>query len=145
MGKKAQNLMIALAVIATLFVTVITTSPTDRLNWQLIELMICLFGTGAIITIGLSIAINSPSFYRVQIMEGRLLRSGKLDEETYANSLKNEEAFYKSLIVEYARALEKLVKTNERKGWLLTIAYTMFAMTGFAAIVVVINTFAVQP
>ena len=73
------------------------------------------------------------------------MRSGMLDRKTYEDLLNNEEGFYKSLIEEYARALDKMVRTNEHKGWLLTIAYTTFAIMVLAAIVVVLTTFGPQP
>ena len=145
MGQKAQNLMIALALVTTLLATVAMAYDTDRLHWQLVKFMVHIFGAGAIITIGFCIAVNSPPFYRIHIMEGRLLRSDKLDKKTYINLFKNEEDFYKSLIEEYARDLDKLVATNQRKRWFLTIAYGSFALSVFASIVVVLHAFGLKP
>ena len=73
------------------------------------------------------------------------MRSGKLDKNVYADLLKNGENFYELLTEQYARAIDKLIKINKIKEWFLTIAYGSFVIPVFATIVVVLDTFALQP
>ena len=140
MGKKAQNLMIVLALVTTLLVTVATAYDTDRLNWQLVGVpMTLVFGVGAILTLVLCTLINSPLSYRVRIMGGKLLCCDRLDEKVYKNLIKDEEGFYKSLIKEYEQSIAKLAKTNRYKEWMLAVAYGSFIASVIATILVVVS------
>ena len=126
--KKAQNLMIASALVATLFATVSMAGaaccpPWD--SWRTGAAVAFLVGT--ITTMMLCISVNRPLPQPVPIAGGGLLCCDRLDEKTYGELVEDEEEYYKSRIEEYARVLTKQERINKRKAERLKYAYYAFA------------------
>lgn len=128
--KKAQNLMIASALVATLFVSVPIAGATCCSlpdPWR--ADMVVAFLAGAVVTIALCISVNRPRPQPVPIAGKGLLCHGRLDEKTYEELVEDEEEYYKSRIEEYARVLAKQKRINKRKAKRLKYAYVVFLAT----------------
>lgn len=126
--KKAQNCMVASALVATLLVTTAVAHEAGSLVWgSYVSYIVIAPVTGLLLTIVFCIVVNKTSPHPVPIMGGSLLCRDELDEKMYATLVKNEEGFYKLSIAEYARALVKMEATNKEKAERLRAAYTIFA------------------
>ena len=137
--KKAQNCMVASALVATLLVTAAMAYEAGRLVWDSFVLNAAIASvTGLVLTIVLCMLVNKASPYPVTIMGGRLLCCDNLDEKTYDILVNDEEDFYKLNIAEYARALVKLEDTNKKKAQKLTYAHIAFAASITLALIVVV-------
>ena len=124
--KKAQNLMIASALVATLFATVSMAGATHCPPWDLWYIGALAFLVGTITTMILCISVNRPLPQPVPIAGGGLLCCDRLDEKTYGELVEDEEEYYKSRIEEYARVLTKQERINKRKAERLKYAYYAF-------------------
>lgn len=132
--KKAQNVMIASALLATLFVTVATTQVAQRLwgdSWAYVAIGHLSVVSVAII---LCILVNRASSYAVPISGEKLLCHDELDENVYNDLISNEEEYYKLLIKEYARTLVKMADTSMTKARRLNYAYWALAASVFSYI-----------
>ena len=128
--KKAQNMMIASALVAALFASVSMAGATDwalQDPWWTGVAAAFLVGTGT--AIGLCIWVNVPRPQPVPIAGKKLLCHGRLDEKTYGELVEDEEEYYKSRIEEYARVLVKQKRINKRKAKRLKCAYVVFWVT----------------
>ena len=138
--KKAQNLMIASALIATLFVSVpiagaMCCPPSDP--WR--ADMAVAFLAGTIVTIALCISVNFPGPQPVPIAGKGLLCCDRLDEKMYRELVGDEEEYYKSRVEEYAHVLAKQERINGSKAKRLKCAYVVFSVT--VALVILILLF----
>lgn len=128
--KKAQNMMIASALVAALFASVSMADatccpPPD--SWR--ADMPVAFLAVTVATIALCISVNRPRPQPVPIAGKGLLCHGRLDEKTYEELVGDEEEYYKSRIEEYARVLAKQKRINKRKAKRLKCAYVVFWVT----------------
>ena len=128
--KKAQNLMITSALVATLFASVsiagaMCCPPWD--SWRTGAAVVFLLGT--IATIILCILVNRPRPQPVPIAGGGLLCCDRLDETTYRELVEDEEEYHKSRIEECARGLTEQERINKIKARLLNYAYWTFVAT----------------
>ena len=128
--KKAQNLMIASALVATLFASVSMAGatccpPPD--SWR--ADMPVAFLAVTVATIALCISVNFPRPQPVPIAGKGLLCCDRLDEKTYGELLEDEEEYYKSRIEEYAHALVEQKRINGKKAERLKYAYVVFLVT----------------
>ena len=137
--KKAQNLMIASALVATLFASVsmadATCCPSPD-SWRAV--MPVAFLAGTVATIALCIGVNRPRPQPVPIVGKGLLCCGRLDEKTYGELVEDEEDYYKSRIEEYACVLVEQKRINEKKAERLKCAYVVFSVTVALAIPVLV-------
>ena len=137
--KKAQNLMIASALVATLFVSVPIAGatcypPPDP--WR--ADMAVAFLVGTVVTIALCISVNRPRPQPVPIAGMGLLCRDRLDEKTYRELVEDEEEYYKSRIEEYAHVLPKQKRINKKKAKRLKYAYMVFLVTIISVIPVLL-------
>ena len=125
--KKAQNLMIASALVATLFATVTVASDTGLQLWAFSEWYAAIVPvSGTVVAIWLCVLVNKTSDHRVPIKGGRLLCHGELDEKVYEDLVSGEERYYRLRIEEYALALVEMEGTNKKKARKLDYAYVAF-------------------
>lgn len=126
--KKAQNLMIASALVATLFATVTVARDAGLQFWAFAEWYAAIVPVSStVVAIWLCILVNKASDHRVPIKGGGLLCHGELDEKVYEDLVSGEERYYKLRIEEYALALVKMEGTNSAKARKLNYAYAAFA------------------
>lgn len=125
--KKAQNLMIASALVATLFATVTVAGDAGLQLWALEWYAPIVPVSGTVVAIGLCMRVNRASDHRVPIKGGRLLCHGELDEKVYEDLVSGEERYYRLRIEEYALALVEMESTNKKKARNLDYAYVAFA------------------
>ena len=126
--KKAQNCMVASALVATLLVTTAVAHEAGSLVWgSYVSYIVIAPVTGLLLTIIFCIVVNKTSPHPVPIMGDSLLCRDELDEKMYARLVKSEEDFYKLSIAEYARALVTMEATNKEKAENLKAAYIIFA------------------
>ena len=137
--KKAQNYMVASALVSTLLVT-LATAHVGRPIWDSpVPYLAIVPVAGMLLTIILCILVNRASAYPAPIVGNRLLCHDELDEKTYAELVESEEDFYKQRIEEYARALVKLEDTNKKKASILKIAFAVFAASVASTIIVFVT------
>lgn len=137
--KKAQNLMITSALVATLFTSVYMAGATCCPPWDSWRTVAAVaFLAGMILTIILCILVNRPRSQPVPIAGGGLLCCDRLDEKTYEALVEDEEEYHKSRIEEYARVLTKQERINKRKAKRLKRAYCTFVATIIVAIPVLL-------
>lgn len=128
--KKAQNVLIASALVGTLLFSVATAAAMAGLlreawwTWVMPPFLV-----GTAVTIGLCISVNFPRPHPVPIAGGRLLCCDRLDKETYEELVSDEEEYYKARIEEYGRVLTKQECINGRKARLLICVYVAFWAT----------------
>ena len=128
--KKAQNLMIASALVAALFASLTSAHEAGQLLWGPSGLYMAVVHTaGMVLAIVFCIRANWPASHPVPIAGGGLLRDGSLDEKTYASLILDEKSYHKSRIGEYAQDLIKLEGTNEKKARRLKCAYVSFGVS----------------
>lgn len=126
--KKAQNLMIASALVATLFASVTVTHDSVLQLWGLLGWYIAIVPvSGMVVTILLCMLVNKPSDHRAPIKSEGLLCHDELDEKTYEYLVSDEERYYRLRIKEFALALNKMEVTNKTKASRLVNAYVTFA------------------
>ena len=138
LDKKAQNLMIATALVAALFVALISDGTAGWQNLTPIWLgMAIVLAAGVALTVALCIRVNLPSPQPVPIAGGGLLRRDRLDDKAYEELLAGgEEDYYASRIEEYALALARQEAINKKKsGWLIW-AYVAFAVFPVGAVLI---------
>lgn len=134
--KKAQNVLIASALVGTLLFSVATAAAMADLlreawwTWVMPSVLV-----GTAVTIGLCISVNFPRPHPVPIAGGRLLCCDRLDKETYEELVSDEEEYYKARIEEYGRVLTKQEFINGRKARLLICAYAAFGVTVAIALI----------
>lgn len=131
LDKKAQNLMIATALVAALFSSVAMNGAVRQLQWDSLWLPTTIaFMVGMIVTVVLCVSVNLPRRQPVTIVGGALLCRGRLDNKTYAGLVaEGEEAYYKSRIEEYAQTLTKQERINRKKAKRLLCAYFVFTIS----------------
>lgn len=131
LDKKAQNLMIAAALVAALFASVAMNGAVGQLQWDSLWLTTTIaFMVGMIATIVLCVWVNLPRPQPVAIVGGALLCCDRLDNETYAGLVADgEEDYYKSRIEEYALALTKQEHISGKKAKRLLCAYFVFTIS----------------
>lgn len=137
--KKAQNYMVASALVTTLLVT-LATAHVGRPIWvSPVPYLAIVPVAGMLLTIIFCTLVNRASAHPAPIVGKRLLCHDELDEKTYAELVESEEDFYKHRIGEYARALVKLEDTNKKKAGMLKIALVAFAVSVASTIIVFVT------
>ena len=131
LDKKAQNLMVATALVAALFASItigsVASRPDQDPSWLAAAIA---FMTGMVATIGMCVWVNFPRSQPVLIVGGNLLRNDKLDDEVYEEVVGGgEEEYYKARIEECAQALTKQERINKKKARGLRVAYVAFAVS----------------
>lgn len=138
--KKAQNLMIASALVAALFASATVAHDTcgEPLGLSGAQMAI-VHMSGTIVVIALCILVNKASAYVVPIVGSSLLHRGEIDNGVYEDLVSDEERYYITRIENYAKILVEMKCANKAKGRMLNCAYVAFAATvasfivGFAA------------
>lgn len=134
--KKAQNLMIASALVAALFASATVAGDAFREPLGLSGAQMAVaYMSGMAVAIALCILVNRASAYVVPIVGGSLLRRGRINMKVYKDLISDEERYYRTRIENYANILVRMESTNKNKGRMLNCAYVAFAATVVSFIV----------
>lgn len=130
LDKKAQSLMTATALVATLFAILVVDGAenwwSQKPVWQASTFI---FLVGMIVTFVLCIFINHIKPRPTPSVGDGLLCHGKLDDKVYEVRVAGgKEDYYKLYIKEYSLAITEQKRINKKKGKMLDTAYIVFAI-----------------